>query len=72
MSYVTKEEIEKRIQNYDLSQLIKNFYYVNKCKSSLIEVLDVDEKVDVENFKEVLSYFMRIEECVYEKIFNSK
>lgn len=72
MSYETKEEIKKRIQNYNLSQLIKNFYYVSKCKSNLMELLNTDEKINIANFNELLSYLMRIEECIYENIFQSK
>lgn len=68
MYYETKEEIMHRIKDYDLKNIIETFTYVNKCKCNLVELANTNKSI-FPNFKELISYFMRIEDCMCDRIF---
>lgn len=71
MKYETKEEIIKRINDYDLRKLIDTLSYVKTTEKNILENIELQIYTH-ETVEDFLAYLQCIQECIYNKIFNSK
>ena len=71
MKYETKEEIIKRINDYDLRKLIDTLSYVKATEKNILENIELQIYTH-ETVEDFLTYLQCIQECIYNKIFNSK